>query len=69
MKEKQLEFNLKGISNQKELDDYHKKEMDEISDDATDKLKKVLNSIIQKKKYNTKDIKEIISLGNWIKRR
>jgi hypothetical protein len=62
MKEKQLEFNLKGISNQKELDKSHK----EISDDAKSKFVSLLEEIINNKKYSKKDLKKLISLGKWI---
>lgn len=62
MAEKQLEFNLKGISNKDEHDKY----MEEISDDARNKIKKVLDKVIKKKKYDKKDINDIVGLGKWI---
>jgi hypothetical protein len=64
--EKQLELNLKGISTQVELDKKRKKEMDEISNDALDKLYCVLDNIVMNRKYNKKDMKKIISLSKWI---
>lgn len=61
-KEKQLEFNVKGISNQEELN----KNMKDISDDATKKLEGILTNIIYKTKYTKKDLENIISLSKWI---
>uniref|UniRef100_A0A6M3JJ76 Uncharacterized protein n=1 Tax=viral metagenome TaxID=1070528 RepID=A0A6M3JJ76_9ZZZZ len=61
-KEKQLEFNIKGISNQKELNKRH----EEIHKDATSKLKVLLTQIIGNKQFTKEDIKQIISLSKWI---
>jgi hypothetical protein len=62
-KEKELEFNVKGVSNQKELD----KNMKNISDDASKKLKILLSIILAQRKYTDKDLKQIVSLSKWIK--
>lgn len=62
-KEKQLEFNIKGISNKEELDKANK----EIENDARIKLNKLLLNIIYKGKFTKKEFKDIVSLSKWIK--
>jgi mRNA-degrading endonuclease HigB of HigAB toxin-antitoxin module len=66
MKEKQLEFNLKGISNQKEFDEKRKKDMKQISSDAKKKLVDLLTVIINQERCTPSELKKIISLSKWI---
>lgn len=61
MREKQLEFNYPGISNQKELDEH----MKEIDAHANVRLKQLLDKIIKNKKYSNKEIERLISLSKW----
>jgi len=58
---KNLEINLKGISNQEEFDI----NMKEIDAHSNVRIKKMLNNIIKNKKYSKKDIERLISLSKW----
>lgn len=60
-KEQQLELNLKGISNQKELDE----NMKEVSDHANYRLEGLLSKIIKNKKYTKNELHRLISLAKW----
>lgn len=61
MKEKQLELNLKGISNQKEFNEH----MEEISAHANNRIEDLINKIIKNKKYTKTELKRLISLAKW----
>jgi hypothetical protein len=66
MKEQQLEINLDGISTQKNLDVTRGDKETEISKDSMKKIRKILRTILEKKDYTKKDIKEIVSLSKWV---
>ncbi len=66
MKEQQLEINLDGISSQKNLNVTRGNQEEQISKDSLKKIKKILKTILEKKDYTKKDIKQIISLSKWV---
>lgn len=60
-KEKQLEFNFPGMSNQKEFDE----NMKEIDTHANVRIKTMLDKIIKNKKYTKTEVERLISLSKW----